>query len=59
MEDYFAATAGLSIERTLYMEVDVEPSQQIEEAEYVIGDSLHLLRRAGMGLRARFEHGID
>jgi len=36
MEDYRAATAGLNIAKTVYMEVDVEPSQQAAEAEYVI-----------------------
>lgn len=36
MEDYFAATRGLNVLRTVYMEVDVEPSQQVAEVEYVI-----------------------
>lgn len=36
MADYFAATEGLNIARTVYMEVDVDPSQQNAEAEYVI-----------------------
>ena len=36
MKDYLEATAGLNVQRTIYMEVDVDPSQQVEEAEYVI-----------------------
>lgn len=36
MADYLAATQGLNIAKTVYMEVDVEPSQQVQEAEYVI-----------------------
>lgn len=36
MEDYFQATAGLNVVKTVYMEVDVDPSQQLAEAEYVI-----------------------
>src|SRR5438128_1077002 len=36
MKDYQEATAGLNVRKTVYMEVDVEPSQQVEEAEYVI-----------------------
>jgi L-fuconolactonase len=37
MSDYLAATAGLNVVKTIYMEVDVAPEQQNEEAEYVIG----------------------
>ena len=36
MSDYLAATQGLNVAKTVYMEVDVEPSQQVQEAEYVI-----------------------
>jgi L-fuconolactonase len=36
MKDYFEATAGLPIAKTVYMEVDVDPAQQVQEAEYVI-----------------------
>jgi predicted TIM-barrel fold metal-dependent hydrolase len=36
MKDYLEATAGLNVLKTVYMEVDVEPGQQVEEAEYVI-----------------------
>jgi predicted TIM-barrel fold metal-dependent hydrolase len=36
MKDYLEATAGLNVQKTVYMEVDVEPGQQLEEAEYVI-----------------------
>jgi predicted TIM-barrel fold metal-dependent hydrolase len=36
MQDYFQATEGLHVEKTVYMEVDVIPSQQVEEAETVI-----------------------
>lgn len=35
--DYLEATKGLNVVRTVYMEVDVEPEQQVKEAEYVIG----------------------
>ena len=36
MTDYLQATAGLNVTKTVYMEVDVHPSQQMREAEYVI-----------------------
>jgi L-fuconolactonase len=36
MKDYFEATSGLNVVKTVYMEVDVDPSQQVAEAEYVI-----------------------
>lgn len=36
MSDYSAATKGLNVVKTVYMEVDVHPSQQVQEAEYVI-----------------------
>src|SRR5262249_35314230 len=35
--DYLKATEGLNVVGSVYMEVDVEPSQQTAEAEYVIG----------------------
>ena len=35
MSDYLAATQGLNVVKTVYMEVDVEPEQQMAEAEYV------------------------
>ncbi len=35
-EDYQMAIAGLNIVKSVYMEVDVEPSQQTAEAEYVL-----------------------
>lgn len=34
--DYLAATKGLNVVKTVYMEVDVHPSQQVQEAEYVL-----------------------
>lgn len=34
--DYAAATAGLNVVKSVYMEVDVDPEQQVEEAEYVL-----------------------
>jgi L-fuconolactonase len=34
--DYAVATAGLEIARTVYMEVDLDPTQQTAEAEFVI-----------------------
>jgi predicted TIM-barrel fold metal-dependent hydrolase len=36
MADYLEATAGLGVVGSIYMEVDVEPSQQPAEADYVI-----------------------
>jgi L-fuconolactonase len=36
MKDYLEATAGLNVQKTVYMEVDVDPTQQVQEAEYVI-----------------------
>ncbi|MBX3412450.1 MAG: amidohydrolase family protein [Pirellulales bacterium] len=36
MSDYRQATAGLGVEQTVYMEVDVDPAQQEAEARYVI-----------------------
>jgi predicted TIM-barrel fold metal-dependent hydrolase len=35
MADYYRATAGLHVVKTVYMEVDVDPKQQLEEAEWV------------------------
>jgi predicted TIM-barrel fold metal-dependent hydrolase len=34
--DYLQATAGLNVVKTVYMEVDVDPSQQQAEADYVL-----------------------
>src|SRR4051794_14654351 len=36
MGDYLEATAGLDVVKSIYMEVDVEPSQQTAEADHVI-----------------------
>ncbi len=36
MQDYFAATKGLNVVQTVYMEVDVAPEQQDAEADYVL-----------------------
>jgi predicted TIM-barrel fold metal-dependent hydrolase len=36
MKDYRLATEGLNVVKSVYMEVDVEPSQQGAEADYVI-----------------------
>ncbi|MSR58692.1 MAG: amidohydrolase [Planctomycetaceae bacterium] len=36
MSDYLAATKGLNVVKTVYMEVDVDPAQQVQEAEYVL-----------------------
>jgi len=35
MSDYLEATAGLGVVQTVYMEVDVDPSQQDAEVDYV------------------------
>jgi predicted TIM-barrel fold metal-dependent hydrolase len=34
--DYLEATQGLNVVKSVYMEVDVDPTQQVQEAEYVI-----------------------
>jgi len=36
MSDYLEATRGLNVVKTVYMEVDVAPEQQVAEAEYVL-----------------------
>jgi len=36
MKDYLEATKGLGITRAVYMEVDVEPADQLAEAEYIL-----------------------
>ena len=36
MSDYLEATKGLNVVKTVYMEVDVAPEQQVQEADYVI-----------------------
>ncbi|MCA9071756.1 MAG: amidohydrolase, partial [Planctomycetaceae bacterium] len=36
MADYLKATAGQNVVKTVYMEVNVAPSQQEKEAEYVL-----------------------
>ena len=36
MSDYLDATKGLNVVKTVYMEVDVAPEQQVAEADYVI-----------------------
>src|SRR5690242_19730296 len=43
MKDYLDATEGLGVVKSVYMEVDVEPSQQEAEAD----DVLDLIRRGG------------
>jgi predicted TIM-barrel fold metal-dependent hydrolase len=35
MRDYLAATAGIAIVKSVYLEVDVDPTQQQAEADYV------------------------
>ncbi|MCC6729635.1 MAG: amidohydrolase family protein [Chthonomonadales bacterium] len=37
MEEYLREAGGLSIQKTVYMEVDVDPAQHVAEAEYVVG----------------------
>lgn len=39
--DYAEATAGLNVVKTVYVEVDVHPSQQVAEAEYIIEQCQH------------------
>jgi predicted TIM-barrel fold metal-dependent hydrolase len=36
MEDYLKATQGLNVVKAVYMEVDVAPDQQVDEAEYIL-----------------------
>ncbi len=35
-KDYLAATQGLNVVQSVYMEVDLDPTQQVQEAEYAI-----------------------
>jgi L-fuconolactonase len=35
MADYLKATEGLNVVKSIYMEVDVEPGQRVEEAKYI------------------------
>jgi len=35
MTDYLKATAGLNVQKTIYMEVDVDPKEQMKEAKWV------------------------
>ncbi len=35
-QDYVEATAGLNVVKAIYMEVDVDPTQQAAEADYII-----------------------
>ena len=35
-KDYLEATAGLRVVKAVYMEIDVDPKQQVAEAEHVI-----------------------
>src|SRR6185295_1899368 len=37
MSDYLQAVEGLHVVKSVYMEVDVDPTQQQKEAEFVIG----------------------
>ena len=37
MADYLKATAGLNVRKTVYMEVDVDPKEQLKEAKWVEG----------------------
>jgi len=46
MKDFQQATEGLNVVRSVYIEVDVEPSQQVAEADY----ALDLIRRGGTPL---------
>jgi L-fuconolactonase len=36
MKDFLTATTGLNVVKAVYMEVDVEPKQQVAEAEYIL-----------------------
>lgn len=36
MEDYLKATEGLGVEKSIYMEVDVQADQKLAEVEYVV-----------------------
>jgi L-fuconolactonase len=48
MKDYRQATEGLNVVKSVYMEVDVDPAQQVAEADYV----LDLIRRGAPPLAA-------
>src|ERR1700745_2633933 len=36
MQDFLTATNGLNVVKAVYMEVDVDPKQQVAEAEYIL-----------------------
>ncbi|MDR3635501.1 MAG: amidohydrolase family protein [Isosphaeraceae bacterium] len=36
MDDYLKATQGLNVIKSIYMEVDVDPAQHLEEADWVV-----------------------
>ncbi|MGQ9576496.1 MAG: amidohydrolase family protein [Thermoguttaceae bacterium] len=36
MKDYLEATAGLGVVKAVYMEVDVDPADQLKEAQYIL-----------------------
>jgi predicted TIM-barrel fold metal-dependent hydrolase len=58
LEDYQAATKGLNVVNTIYMEVDALPSQHADEAEWVLGMCAQADSRiAGAVIGARLTEG--
>jgi L-fuconolactonase len=53
MQDYLQATMGLNVIKAVYMEVDVDPTQQVAEAEYISG----ICRQANTPTRAAVVSG--
>ena len=53
MADYLSATKGLNVVKTVYMEVDVDPQQQLDEVAYVT----ELCQRSDNPMRAAVVSG--
>lgn len=53
MRDYLQATRGLNVVKAVYMEVDVDPSQQVAEADYIT----NICRQANTPTRAAVVSG--
>jgi L-fuconolactonase len=53
IDDYRAASRGLGVVKAVYMEVDLDPSQQLQEAEFVVD----LIRKGGTPLVAAIVSG--
>ncbi|HEX6984373.1 MAG TPA: amidohydrolase family protein, partial [Planctomycetaceae bacterium] len=56
IDDFRAATEGLNVARTVYMEVDVHPAQQVQEAEFAIGLCEDPANRVGGAVIGGYPH---